>query len=145
VQVTRVDGSTLGPLGTHWAGLMLRNPDSLNHAHIVFGRNADNDTFLSVEWASAVNGATEFGSTQWTGGDTVELRLCRYAPNVRMYYRAVGATQWIVRNTVARADLPPTLRVGPVAHAWRNSPDLLARYEYARYRRITVESDCTVN
>lgn len=128
----------------HLGGLMARdgNSASENYVFIVVGYD---ETDLSVETKTTVNGNSTFVGPSWPSGDA-ELRLCRVGSTFVVYKRAIGAGSWVEAARWDRPDLPATLQVGPNAYAFATgmpgAPDLTVNFDAAVFAPVSGLADC---
>lgn len=121
---------------TQLGGLMARNGQSTteNYVFNVVGTRFD---IPSIETKSTINdnsGTIEHFDLLET---KAELRMTRVGNTFTMYSRAIGNTDWILRSSFTRNDLPDTLQVGLIAYAFESYPeDLLLEVDYIRFSEI---------
>jgi hypothetical protein len=128
------------------AGLMARNAASSttseNWTLITMGYQA---TTIGTRDASTFNNMTNIssfrGSTQTVG----ELVLCRIGPNFYTYYTTPNKGTWVWTDWFVRNDLPASLQVGIAAEANGTQPHMRAEFDWIRFGKPSVQSDCTMN
>jgi len=91
--------------------------------------NTQNDYTISVSQSGSLQG---------------ELRLCRINNRFYLWRRLQGDTNWVESAVYDRADMPATLQVGLMAHAWSGPEDLRANFDYARFAVPQSASECTL-
>ncbi len=121
-------------------GLMVRDGGvaAENYAFIVVGAD---DTDVSIETKSTVDGQSEFQGPPWPSGEAV-LRICRIGARVRLLARGADGA-WQERAAFDRPDFGDELQVGAVAYANVDPADLRVSFDAIRFRAPMAAADCT--
>jgi hypothetical protein len=128
----------------HLGGLMARDPSRAleNYVFVVVGFD---ETDLSVETKTTVDGQSTYEGPAWPSGDA-ELRLCRVGSTFIAAKRAPGAGAWVEAARWQRPDLPASLTVGANAYAFAvdrpGAPDLVASFDRLEFSSIASAADC---
>jgi hypothetical protein len=121
-------------------GVMARDPNGSaeSYVFVVIGFGEQNQ--LAVEHKSTANSTSTFAEMAFA--PDAELRLCRQGATFSLYVRAVGAATWTPDFSIARADLPATLQVGPNAYDGEAAPDVAISFDGFTFAAV-VGGDCT--
>src|SRR5262249_6931871 len=118
--------------------------DGSNFNNYVFNHVGWEGTRSTIEVKTTVNSASTWFNPTYTANEA-EVRICRVGATFYTYYRAIGATAWILHQTFVRTDLPSVLHVGPEMSALPAPPDMVATYDYVHFGNVASVNDCTVD
>ena len=71
------------------------------------------------------------------------VRMCRIGPTLRTYHAPYDGGPWQLHRTFDRPDLPADVQVGVTATENADPADIIATFDWVRFRTPTSESDCT--
>ena len=103
---------------------------------------------LSTEAKTTINSSSVLTLTSANGAHRGRLLLCRLDDTFYLYRHLDNESDWLLLETMVRADLPETLQVGLVVNAWDETPansSLYAQFDYVRFaaQAPSSPSECT--
>jgi hypothetical protein len=128
-------------LSIELGGVMARNPaaapESSTFIVVGFGEQGQ----IVAEHKDTIDSASTFSESPWT--PDAELRLCRVGSTFAVYRRHIGDASWGAPDfQTTRADLPPTLQVGPNMYAAQTAPDLDVSFDRISFAPVASFNDC---
>jgi hypothetical protein len=147
VSATNINDSTMPPFQQYnGGGLMARDPASHSGGRVqnwLIITTGFQDQTVGTEDASTT--ASNSSLNLRPGGFKFELVICRLGSGFHIFSRVRGETFWQDVDDDVRPDLPQTLQVGMAAQAFGMPPDVRLEFEYVRFARPTMLSDCTAD
>ena len=122
------------------AGLIVRDPASeKGKQNWVVVNVGQQDGFAGSEAKTTVNSRSNLELQR--GSHNGRLRLARIGSTVYALRMLDGEGEWKIIREMERSDLPRRVQVGIMCNGWTNRADLVAHFDYARFRVPNSKAD----